>query len=158
MPMDKSRYPVNWDEISLRIREKAQWKCEQCGVAHDAIIVRSRADAARFIVWNPDTLGYDHPDGRAIRLSEIPEEFDTSGAHARIVLTVHHIGVAKPDGTPGDIHDKMDCRDENLTALCQRCHFIADLPSHIISARASRLKKKQQRIAESGQLSFEVKS
>lgn len=45
MPMDKSRYPVNWDEISLRIREKAQWKCEQCGVAHDAIIARDAAQA-----------------------------------------------------------------------------------------------------------------
>lgn len=31
MPMDRSRYPANWEEISLAVREKAEWKCEHCG-------------------------------------------------------------------------------------------------------------------------------
>lgn len=31
MPMDRSRYPANWDELSLAVREKAEWKCEHCG-------------------------------------------------------------------------------------------------------------------------------
>ena len=53
----------------------------------------------------------------------------------KVILTVHHIGVVKPDGMPGDPHDKMDCRDENLAALCQRCHWIADLPIHIQKAQ-----------------------
>ena len=38
------------------------------------------------------------------------EPFDT---HAR-TMSVHHIGVAKPDGSTGDPHDKMDVRPENL--------------------------------------------
>lgn len=43
-----------------------------------------------------------------------------------VVLTIHHMGTDKPDGTKGDHTDKMDCRDENLIALCQRCHLAAD--------------------------------
>lgn len=45
---------------------------------------------------------------------------------SRVVLTVHHLGIDKPDGTPGDPADKMDCRPENLVALCQRCHLKAE--------------------------------
>ncbi len=30
MPMDKSKYPVNWSQISLEIKERAGWICEQC--------------------------------------------------------------------------------------------------------------------------------
>lgn len=41
------------------------------------------------------------------------EPFDT---HKR-TMSVHHIGVDKPDGTPGDPHDKMDVRRENLIAI-----------------------------------------
>lgn len=31
MPFDRSKYPDNWEEISLAIREKAGWKCAFCG-------------------------------------------------------------------------------------------------------------------------------
>ena len=34
MPMDSSKYPVNWDEISQRKKDDAGWKCEKCGIAH----------------------------------------------------------------------------------------------------------------------------
>lgn len=35
MPVDYSRYPANWHEISRRIRfERAQNKCEWCGAAN----------------------------------------------------------------------------------------------------------------------------
>ena len=44
----------------------------------------------------------------------------------RVVLTVAHLGIAKPDGTPGNRDDRMDCRPENLAALCQRCHLNYD--------------------------------
>jgi hypothetical protein len=67
---------------------------------------------------------------------------------ARVVLTVHHIGIDKPDGTPGDPHDKRDCRLKNLVALCQRCHLIADLPIHMQHAAETR----RLRRIEAGQL------
>lgn len=31
MPMEKHRYPKNWKEIALKIKEDAKWKCENCG-------------------------------------------------------------------------------------------------------------------------------
>ena len=112
--MERWRYPANWEEISLRIRERAQGACEWCG-----------AKAGELIHGKPGT---------------------------RVVLTVHHIGVSKPDGSPGDRHDKMDCRPENLVALCQGCHLMADLPSHIARAKATRQRKTEQRLIDAGQL------
>lgn len=58
------------------------------------------------------------------------------------MLTVAHLGTVKPDGTPGDKHDKMDCRDENLAALCQRCHLRYDLDEHKANAAITRRNKK----------------
>ena len=30
MTVDKKRYPNNWKEIALTIKEKANWKCQCC--------------------------------------------------------------------------------------------------------------------------------
>lgn len=77
MPMNRSKYPPDWDAISLRIKEQAGWTCEKCGN----------------------------------RCRRPGEQFDT---HRR-TLTVAHIN-----------HVEMDCRDENLVALCPRCHLRYD--------------------------------
>ena len=31
MPMERGRYPKDWKEIALRVKEDAEWKCEFCG-------------------------------------------------------------------------------------------------------------------------------
>lgn len=90
MPMDRSKYPPNWDEIAQRIKEAAGWRCENCGLQ------------CRF------------PG----------DEFDT---HKR-TLTVAHIN-----------HVEMDCRDDNLVALCPRCHLAYDAERK----RMQRLAKKR---------------
>lgn len=141
MPMDKSRYPPNWDEISRRIRERAGNKCEQCGVPNH-------------------TWGYRDKNGRFWTEEEIAQ---ADGDHPfngkepkpiRIVLTVAHLGVSKPDGSPGDKHDKMDVRDENLRALCQRCHLLYDMDEHIANARKTRERKRAEALAATGQLNM----
>lgn len=66
------------------------------------------------------------------------EPFDT---HRR-TMSVHHLGAPRPDGTPGDMHDKMDCRPENLLALCSKCHLRRDLPGHIQNAAETRRRRK----------------
>lgn len=44
-----------------------------------------------------------------------------------VILTTHHIGVDRTHPyAPGDPHEKMDCRDENLVVLCQRDHLAAE--------------------------------
>lgn len=52
-------------------------------------------------------------------------------AKGKIVLTVAHLN-----------HDPMDCRDENLKALCQRCHLRYDADHHAKNSKATREKKK----------------
>ena len=32
MPMDRRRYPPDWDEIARRVKDEADWKCEVCGL------------------------------------------------------------------------------------------------------------------------------
>lgn len=70
----------------------------------------------------------------------------------KVTLTVAHLGVDKPDGSPGDVHDKMDVRPENLAALCNRCHLTYDLPEHIANRRRNRLLRQQA----AGQLQMEL--
>lgn len=31
MPMDKKRYPKDWNAIALQIKSKAKWQCQRCG-------------------------------------------------------------------------------------------------------------------------------
>lgn len=67
---------------------------------------------------------------------------------SKVVLTTAHLGVSKPDGSPGDKTDKMDCRLENLKAMCQRCHLTFDCDEHTLNRAKTRRRKK----IEAGQL------
>lgn len=118
--MKRKDYPPDWPEISRRIRfERAGGTCEQCGVAHGAVGARDCHG-----VWHDEeeldsmsgTVG-DHlfPDG-------FPKII-------KIVLTCAHY----PDSDP------LNCADDNLQALCQRCHFQLDAPLHQARARLTRM-------------------
>lgn len=48
-------------------------------------------------------------------------------ANGRVVLTVAHLN-----------HQPEDCRDENLKAMCQRCHLRYDVPHHRSTRRRTR--------------------
>lgn len=61
-----------------------------------------------------------------------------------VILTVAHLGTVRPDGSPGDKRDKMDVRDENLAALCQRCHLTFDRDEHAANAAATRRRRQVQ--------------
>lgn len=55
-------------------------------------------------------------------------------AKGRIVLTVAHLD-----------HQPENCADENLKAMCQRCHLRYDVPHHQRTAAATRRAAKQNR-------------
>lgn len=65
-----------------------------------------------------------------------------------VILTVAHLGADKPDGTPGRKDDLHDVREENLAALCQRCHLNFDRDDHLhrrmLNRRAARLSRGEQ--------------
>ena len=137
MPMDRSRYPDNWEAISLAIRERAGNRCEWCGVENGAVGARDKHGD-----WHDENMieGMNSDVGFAL-FGDFPKII-------RIVLTVAHLGTEKPDGSPGDKHDKMDCRPENLAALCQKCHLDYDREDHIAAAYETR----RQRKVEAGQM------
>lgn len=152
MPMDKSKYPPNWDEISHRIRfERAGGRCEECGLSNGAEIIRSDIDPAYFVVWDEAALCYRYPHGERVHWDDLGEEYNPDNT-IRVVLTVHHIGVDKPDGSPGSPDDKMDCRDENLIALCQRDHLMADRQWNLNKRRYNRLEAKREAAIRAGQM------
>lgn len=147
--MDKSKYPPNWADISRAVRERAGQKCEACSVPNGAIICRSKSDKSRYIVWHGTSDEW---------LLDGSDDFDRKDFDrrktTRVVLTVHHVGAPHPDGRAGDPRDKMDVRPENLKALCQRCHLLADLPHHIDNAKRTRADKAARANAAAGQRSL----
>ena len=82
-PENKARYPKNWKDIRARILQRANNRCEFCGVENHTYRLNSK-----------------------------------TGKNAYIVLTVAHMNEVIED-----------CSDENLKALCQRCHNQYDAKS-----------------------------
>lgn len=127
-PENKARYPADWPAISARIRQRADGKCEFCGVAnhslgawigghwHKAI---PKGTGLRDNPRQGETFPCDRGDGIPIWTKV-----------KRVVLTVAHL-----DHTP------ENCADENLKALCQRCHLRYDAKHHAQNAARTRRKK-----------------
>lgn len=107
-PENRDRYPADWPAISARIRAREGNACKWCDVHNHELGGR-------------DATGRWHaaePTGdNGLRL-QWPREGDEAwcvGGHwlriVRIVLTVAHLD-----------HQPENCADDNLAALCQRCH------------------------------------
>ncbi len=129
MPVDMSRYPKDWKDISIRIRKRSRGRCEctgECGSNHR---VNHRFKAIRCPARNKKP----HPVTGSI-----------------VILTVAHLGTDQADGKKGDKHNKQDCRDENLKAMCQRCHLNFDRDEHVQNAKATRRRK----MIDAGQKEF----
>lgn len=130
MPIDYRNYPDNWKtEIRPAILKRANHKCERCGVENYAIGARDKHEH-----WhNQDDyyeMGWDEQD------ELFPWYFIK---FIRIILTIAHI----------HNHDPMDCRPENLQALCQKCHITLDAPA---KGRRLREANRERRDAATGQM------
>lgn len=124
-PELKHLYPRDWKAISHRIRfERAGGKCERCGAPH---LAWRREDS-------PNQF-FETLEDAALAAVNIHED---DVAITRIVLTTAHLD-----------HDPTNNNEDNLAALCQRCHLAHDLPHHLISRRVNRERKTgQQRLFE----------
>ena len=133
MPMIRRLYPPDWTAISAAIRERAGNACERCGVANHAVGARDqRGD------WHNEA----EIDGMNSDVGMSLFGADSFPRIIRIVLTTAHVGAPFPDGRPGDKHDKMDCRPENLLSLCQLHHLEIDREDHMRRAAWTRQRKK----------------
>ena len=107
MPMDRSLYPDNWDELAYAIKDEVNWCCEACGRPC------RRPDEPREAAIFRLTLT-EHPT--------VSELWEPSGAGpavsrlGRFKLTVAHLD-----------HVPQNCDRANLKALCAPCHGTYDL-------------------------------
>ena len=128
-PENRARYPANWSQISQGIRERANQRCEECGVRNREWGWRDRRGdwhpaevAALKEAYGPQAQPPFHihtHEGQSIKVIEI-------------VLTVAHL-----DHVPEHVDPA------NLKALCQRCHLRLDADHHR-ATRARSLRAEMQ--------------
>ena len=145
MPINYSDYPSNWKDIRKDILERANHCCEWCGVKNY-------------------TYGYRNLDGEFVSEYTVGENIyddawwesqfgdDQEPKRIRIILTVAHLGIPKFPCDTGDKNDKMDCRYNNLVALCQKCHLNFDKKQHIENRQKTLQAKRDEAIEATGQL------
>jgi hypothetical protein len=123
-------YPVDWLQISARIRFSVPGPhgighCWTCGRPHGAEI-RCLQDGR----WlDPASASWRDGQGGAVT---DPEPAD----HARGRTTVVVLAAAHLD------HEPSNNSDENLKALCQRCHMLHDLDHHRKLSRLTVLRRR----------------
>lgn len=132
-PEQRALYPVDWRQISDRIRfERAKGVCEctgQCGSSHlDELWDWSDADEWR-IVELILPLQAEQPT-RCVAVHLKPHPVTDS----KVVLTVAHLD-----------HQPEHCDDDNLLALCQRCHLAYDRDHHRATRAATRARLLEER-------------
>jgi len=107
MPIRRELYSDDWEAISNRIRfDRAQGRCEACGVAHGAIGARDAngqwRNQAEIEAMTPTALGELYPDLESRQMITI------------YLQTAHHD------------RDPSNNGEFNLMALCQACHLAHD--------------------------------
>lgn len=113
MPMDRSQYPANWQQLSLSIKEAANWTCQQC----------SRPCRKPGVDWNSFAhwLEAHHPDWWSNLGEEVLDKetgtWNYKDKPQRFTLTVAHLD-QNPDNN----------ETSNLKALCASCHLAHDRP------------------------------
>lgn len=147
-PENKSKYPANWKEISKRIRfDRAAGFCEVCGTRNYSvgcwdgdrwvgICGNIYYDCAGHGLQYPSLTPLTYKEARhfADELNEVWSiDQDDPMKQIVIVLTVAHLD-----------HNPENCADDNLKAMCQRCHNNYDKGHR----KETRTKQKGQLIIE----------
>ncbi len=131
MPIkDKSVYSKDWKQISRSIRQRDGQKCKWCGVKNYAVGARDR-----FGEWHDEDSIHCMNSDCGINL--FGEDFPDM---IKIILTVAHLD-----------HNPANNADENLAALCQKCHLTYDAKHHAANAKVTRSAKKRDKIKATGQ-------
>ena len=122
MPCNYKNYPPNWKEIRAAILERADHKCEECGVANYAVGARDKTGQ-----WHDEnSIHHMNSDYGYSLFGEFPKMI-------KIILTIAHL-----DHNTGNNHP------DNLKALCQKHHLSYDTKLHAVNAQKTRQKKRGQ--------------
>ena len=103
MPMQRDRYPAQWQEIALQVKTEANWTCEQCGR-------ECKKPGESWTDFIDRVVPKVHCTDSYNLLHEITEK------PTRFVLTTAHLN-----------HVPEDVTRSNLKALCSACHCRMDL-------------------------------
>ena len=124
-PENRALYPANWSsEIRPRILERDGHRCKQCGVRNHQL--GGRLPCGRWLPARCQPMsGFPKPGDYALCSDN---EMEATLRIVRIVLTIAHLHDPSP----------ANCADDNLAALCQRCHNILDMPMRKANAAATR--------------------
>lgn len=121
-----------WQATRDRILLRAAHSCEGCGKPNHATIQVMRDGSGRWCAGNPRRGQWFGADAKPVAR---PSAADLRRCQRiRVVLTIAHLN-----------HLAGDDRDENLRALCQRCHLAHDQRWHLAQARRTRAAKTGQR-------------
>ena len=108
MPIQENKklYPANWKEIVKQVKDRANGKCEFCGLENYSVGFRVKDIFFKIensMQGETDTLDFESEGYKPIK----------------IVLTVAHLD-----------HDPQNNDFSNLKALCQQCHLRLDVEQH----------------------------
>lgn len=110
MPMDRSLYPPDWEEIALAKKNAANWTCEHCGRP-------CREPGVDWMDFVMDLLNGGGPTGWYADTYEEAADGSYIEKPQRFTLTVAHLDQNPQNNAP-----------ENLKALCAPCHLNHDRP------------------------------
>jgi hypothetical protein len=129
MPMERKRYPSNWNEIAKGVKENTLWQCQSCRKPcrkPGEMIAEFEARLAP--IWTKVLIEIICDDEIGIMVKYRPKRF---------LLTVAHL-----DQDPGNN------RPENLKALCAPCHLRYDTRFRGYNRRKKRERKGQLSLFE----------
>ena len=114
MPIDYSKYPLNWKtEIVPRILKRADNKCETCGLENKQEVYSIRIYLR---IKGSGKYGYRNI---WVRNKQDALKIEPLGLmkKVKVILTIAHLD-----------HDEenWDVQDDRLQAMCQKCHLDYD--------------------------------
>lgn len=126
-PENRARYPANWREISAHIRQRDGQRCKLCGVVNHSWGWRDASGEFHRVPKGPIRDCWPR-DERFTRKPPFTINSDKGQLRIiEIVLTVAHLD-----------HQPENCADDNLAAMCQRCHLRYDQAHHAQTAYLTR--------------------
>lgn len=72
MTWQRERYPANWKELAEACKQRADWKCEQCGIANGTELIGRKRGNRYKVRLTAAHLDHDpeNPEPRLIALCE----------------------------------------------------------------------------------------